>query len=92
MKCNHRIEGLLAAVAATGLLLTGCNNGSDGDAMPPPTPGPTEAVPPDASTSSAGLVKYLSDLAAAAADDKEPVDLSGFAPQTPDDTEPEPVG
>jgi len=79
-------------VALTSALLTACGGGNDSSAPPVPMPGPTEAVPPAASESSAGLVKYLTDLAAASADDKEPVDLSTFAPKTPEDTEPEPAG
>ena len=80
----------LIAVALAGALLAACGGGGDNPA-PLPVPGPTEAVPPSASESSAGLVTYLTDLFAAAADDKEPVDLSTFAPKTPDDTEPEPL-
>ena len=77
-------------VALTSALLAACG-GNDGSAPPVPVPGPTEAVPPGASESSAGLVKYLRELIAAAADDKEPVDLGSFAPKTPEDAEPEPV-
>ena len=80
----------LIVVALIVALLGACGGGGD-SAAPPPLPGPTEAVPPEASESSAGLVKYLTDLFAAAADDKEPVDLSTFAPKAPDDTEPEPL-
>ncbi len=77
-------------VALTCALLAAC--GGSGDGSPPPAPpGPTEAVPPQASESAAGLVKYLTDLAAASADDKEPVDLGSFMPKTPEDTEPEPL-
>jgi len=79
-------------VALTSALLAACGGGHDASPPPVPMPGPTDAVAPEASESSAGLVKYLNDLAAAAADDKEPVDLSTFAPKTPEDTEPEPVG
>lgn len=79
------LAGQLIVVA----LLAACGGGGG---SPPPMPGPTEAVPPQASESSAGLVQYLQDLAAASADDKEPVDLSGFMPKTPEDTEPEPLG
>jgi hypothetical protein len=46
-------------------------------------------VAPGASESAAGLARYLNDLAAAAADDKEPVDLSTFTPKLTEDTEPE---
>ena len=81
-----RVELILIAGLAS-VLLAACSNNDTA----PPSPGPTEAVPPEASQSSAGLVKYLTDLAAASADDKEPVDLSTFTPVTPDDTEPEVV-
>ena len=84
--------GRLLAIALTSAYLVACSNNGDATPPPPPVLGPTEAVPPAASESSAGLVTYLNDLAAASADDKEPVDLSTFAPKTPEDTEPEPVG
>jgi len=74
----------LAALALCGLLAA-CGGGGS------PPPGPTDAVPAEASESSAGLVRYLLALAAAMADDKEPVDLGGFDPKRPDDTEPEPL-
>jgi hypothetical protein len=57
----------------------------------PATPAVTDAVPDSASQSSAGLVTYLTALAAADADDKEPLDLGTFNPVRPDDSEPEPV-
>ncbi len=82
-------ERLIVAALACAVLVA-CGGGGDNPA-PPPVPGPAEAVPASASESSAGLVKYLTDLFAALADSKEPVDLSTFAPKTPDDTEPEPL-
>ena len=78
----------LIAVTLACALLAACGGGGD---SPAPVPGPTEAVPASASESSVGLVKYLTDLFAASADTKEPVDLGTFAPKTPDDTEPEPI-
>lgn len=77
-------RGLYCAAAA--LLLSACGGGSD---APAPPPAATEAVPASASQSSAGLVAYVTDLSAAAADDKEPLDLSQFNPAQPDDTEPQ---
>ncbi len=78
----------LVVVALSCAWLVACGDGGD---SPAPAPGPTEMVPGSASESSAGLVKYLTDLFAASADTKEPVDLGTFAPKTPDDTEPEPL-
>ena len=66
-------------------LVVGCGGG---DYIAPP-PAVTDEVPASASESSAGLASYLMALSAAAADDKEPLDLSKFAPKVPDDTEPE---
>lgn len=83
---KHLARHTAAALACA--LLASCGGGSD---SPAPVPGPTEVVPTSASESSAGLVKYLTDLFAASADSKEPVDLGTFAPKTPDDTEPEPL-
>jgi hypothetical protein len=78
----------LIAVTLACALLAACGGGGD---SPAPVPGPAEVVPASASESSVGLVKYLTDLFAASADTKEPVDLGTFAPKTPDDTEPEPI-
>ena len=72
-------------LALTSVLLAACGGGG----YDVPAPGPAEAVAPGASESAAGLARYLNDLAAAAADDKEPVDLSTFTPKLPEDTEPE---
>jgi len=74
-----------AATVSAALLLAGCGGGSDA----PAAPGPTDAVPASASASSTGLKDYLLQLAGMQVDDKEPVDLTNFAPPTPDDTEPE---
>jgi hypothetical protein len=37
------------------------------------------------------MATYLKTLSTLAPDDREPLDVSGFAPPKPDDTEPEPV-
>lgn len=89
---------LLAQGFAAAALLSACFGGG-GDAAPPPPPpappppGPLEAVPPSASQSDAGMASYLASLSTenAAAESKEPLDVSTFAPPSPDDTEPEPV-
>lgn len=73
------------ALAPIIVLLAACGGGG----YDVQAPGPAEAVAPGASESASGLVKYLNELSAAAADDKEPVDLSTFTPKLPEDTEPE---
>ena len=81
----------LMACGVTAVLLAACGGG--GYEPPPVVPPVTEAIPGSANQSSAGLVTYLSALsaAAAAADDKDPLDLSKFNPVQPDDTEPDPL-
>jgi hypothetical protein len=54
-------------------------------------PGPLDAVPPSASASVQGMVSYLDALSAQKPEDKEPLDVSAFAPPTSDDTEPSAV-
>jgi len=90
---NNR-QTLISLFASTALLgsMGGCGGGSDNPPPPPPPPAAIDAVPPTASTSSAGLKNYLVDLSNMTPDDKEPLDLSSFAPTTSDDTEPEPIG
>ena len=78
----------LAAGALACALLSGCGGGADNAA---PQSLPTDAVPPEASQSVAGLLQYLTALIASPADDKEPVDLGGFMPRTTDGAEPDPV-
>ena len=67
-------------------LLSACGGGYD---PAPVVPAVTDAIPDSASQGSGGLVSYLLALTTAAADDKESLDLSGFTPAQPDDTEPE---
>ena len=69
-------------------LLSACGGRND---SAPVAPAVTDAIPDSASQSSAGLATYVTALAAAAADDKEPLDLSKFNPAQPDDSEPEPL-
>lgn len=77
----------LTMLVATAAVLAACGGGGGSDAPPPVT----AAVPDSASQSAAGLAGYLTALSTASADDKEPVDISNFAPPTSETTEPEPV-
>jgi len=86
MKQGHTLVGLFSSVA----LLTACGGGGGGD-TPPPAPSPLDAVAPEASQSAAGLKKYLADLSTRQVEDREPVDLSNFAPLSAEDSEPETV-
>jgi len=81
---KHTWMGLFAIAA----LLSACGGGSE---APPPPPVATDAVPDSASQSALGLKRYLGELGAMPVDDKEPLDLSTFAPQTSEDSEPEPL-
>ena len=78
----------LIALFSSVALLSACGGGGD---APPPAPAATDAVPPSASASTLGLKNYLVDLGTMLVEDKEPVDLSSFAPRTNEDGEPEPV-
>ena len=75
----------LIALSISAALMAGCGGGGDAS----PAADPTEAVPDSASASPAGLVAYLRQLTALLVEDKEPVDLSRFAPVLEDDAEPE---
>jgi hypothetical protein len=66
------------------LALSACGGG---DA--PPSAPPSLEVPAEASTSSTGLVSYMTTLNVTDAEDREPVSIAGFNPQQPDDTEPQ---
>jgi hypothetical protein len=82
----------LTSVFASAALLSACGGGGGGNAMDAPAapaPSPLDAVAPQASQSAAGLTKYLAALGAMPVEDREPVDLSTFAPPAADDTEPE---
>ena len=89
MKRTSTLIGLISSVA----MLSACGGGGGGDAPPVPAPAPsaTDAVPTEASQSAAGLKQYLAELSAMPVEDKEPVDLSSFAPPASDDAEPEVV-
>jgi hypothetical protein len=81
---------VLLIVTAAAAVLAACGGGG-GDPAPAPAPAPTAAVPDSASQSPQGMSDYLVALAAAAADQLEPVTVDGFAPPTPDNVEPVPV-
>jgi hypothetical protein len=82
---------LLMQTVAAAALLAACGGGGSDAPAPAPQPGPLEQVPGSASQSAAGMVGYLKTLATLAPEDREAVDVSGFAPPAVDDTEPEPV-
>ena len=75
----------ILASCSLALLLAACGGSSD----TPAPPLATDAVPEAASQTPLGLTNYLTELTVAAADDKDPLDLSKFSPAQPDDTEPE---
>lgn len=83
----NRNRTLLTLFSATALLAA-CGGGG-GDAPPPPAA--TDAVPESASASAAGLKRYLTDLNAMPVENKEPLELTTFAPTTSEDAEPESV-
>jgi hypothetical protein len=71
-------------------LLVACGGGG-GDSTPPPTPPATVEVPASASASVDGLIAYLKELVASAADMLEPVDVSAVTPPGSETAEPAPV-
>jgi len=79
---------VLLIVTAVAAVLTACGGGGGDGGAGAPAPAPTAAVPDNASQSPQGMSDYLVALAAASADDQEPVDVSRFAPPAPDDVEP----
>jgi hypothetical protein len=74
--------------AATLLVACGGGGGGGGDSTPPPTPPATVEVPGSASASVDGLIAYLKELVASAADMLEPVDVSAVTPPGSETTEP----
>jgi hypothetical protein len=80
---------ILIVLFSSAALLTACGGGDT--PAPPLPPAPTDAVPASASASTAGLMTYLTDLSATPIEDKEPVDLSRFAPPMSEDAEPESI-
>jgi len=77
----------LLIVTAVAAVVTACGGGGGGGGGAP-APAPTAQVPDSASQSPQGMADYLVALAAASADELEPVDVARFAPPTPDDVEP----
>ena len=80
---------LLLLGGAVAVLLAACGGGSSEAPVVPPAA--TDAVPAAASESAAGMAGWLTELAAASADTKEPLDLATFNPKVSDTAEPETV-
>ncbi|MGZ5156984.1 MAG: hypothetical protein ACXWJA_11200 [Caldimonas sp.] len=80
-----RIQAPLAALAAA-VLVAACG-GNDFPATPPAT----SQVPPSASASIDGLIAYLKELVASAADMLEPVDTSMVTAPKDETSEPQKV-
>ena len=89
----HRRLRRLTQLGAAAALRAACGGGgAEAPApAPAPQPGPLEQVPGRARQSAAGLGDYLKTLAALAPEDREAVDVAGFAPPAVDDAEPQPV-
>jgi len=83
---THVFRPVLGALCAA-VMLIGCGGGG-GDDSPPPTPPATVEVPGSASASVDGLIAYLKELVASAADMLEPVDVSAVTPPGSETTEP----
>ena len=81
------VLGLLCAAA----MLAACGGGGDDSPPPTPTPPATVEVPGSASASVDGLIAYLKELVASAADMLEPVDVSAVTLPGSETTEPTPV-
>ena len=82
-------KSTLILCGAFAVLLGACGGGSSEPPAAPPIA--ADEVPAAASESAAGMVDWLTALAATASDSKEPLDLSTFNPKVADDTEPEAV-
>jgi len=74
----------LVSIGAAVVLLAACGGGG-GDSLP----AATDSVPADASASAAGMANWLTQVAATAPEEREPLDVASFAPPHPEDTEPE---
>ncbi len=84
---THVFRPVLGALCAAVMLIA-CGGGGGGDDSPPPTPPATVEVPGSASASVDGLIAYLKELVALAADMLEPVDISAVTPPGSETTEP----
>ncbi len=76
-------------LCSAALLLAACGGGSDNPVAE--IPSATDAVPDSASASAAGMAAWMTDLAVAPSDTKEPLDVTKFTPVSSDNTEPETV-
>ena len=83
---THMFRPVLGALCAAAML-SACGGGG-GDDSPPPTPPATVEVPGSASASVDGLIAYLKELVASAADMLEPVDVGAVTPPGSETTEP----
>jgi hypothetical protein len=83
---THVFRTALAALGATAMLVA-CGGGGSDDS-PPPAPPATAEVPGSASASVDGLIAYLKELVASAADMLEPVDVSAVTPPASETAEP----
>ena len=81
-----KLVWVVAAAAALGM--AACSDDDD----TPAAPSPLAQVPASASATSQGLIDYIKALIAETeagrAENAEPVDLSTFAPQAPEDSAP----
>ena len=84
---THVFRPVLGVLCAASMLAA-CGGG---DEAPPPPPAATAQVPGSASGSVDGLVAYLKELVASAADMLEPVDVSAVTPPGSETAEPTPV-
>ena len=85
---THVFRPVLGALCIAAMLAA-CGGG--GDDSPPPAPPATVEVPGSASASVDGLIAYLKELVASAADMLEPVDVSAVTPPGSEAAEPAPV-
>jgi hypothetical protein len=80
---THVFRPVLGVLCAAAMLVA-CGGGDDA----PPPPAATAEVPGSASGSVDGLVAYLKQLIASAADMLEPVDVSAVTPPGSETAEP----
>ena len=80
---THVFRPVLGVLCATAMLAA-CGGGDDA----PAPPAATAEVPGSASAPVDGLIAYLKELVASAADMLEPVDVSAVAPPGSETTEP----
>ncbi len=83
---THVFRPVLGVLCAASMIAA-CGGGDDA----PPPPAATVEVPSSASGSVDGLIAYLKELVASAADMLEPVDVSAVTPPGSETAEPTPV-